>query len=84
MTLVVTRGTAFDPARVTSDNMAPTVCTGDGVVIDHLAATRALTVGDIVTFPPPPDGTEQIKRIVAMAGQGLAIADAYCRSTDGM
>ena len=37
---------------------------------------RAVEVGDIVTFPSPQDGTSTIKRVVAVAGQRVAIRDA--------
>lgn len=74
--LVTARFTVCDTVRVSSGSMAPTVCTGDLVVVDHLAPTRGLTVGDIVTFPRPGDGAEQIKRVVATGRQTVAIADA--------
>jgi signal peptidase I len=70
------RLTVFDPVRVTSGSMAPTVCTGDVVVVDHLAPRRGVEVDDIVTFPSPTDGSEQIKRVVAVGGQQVAIEDA--------
>jgi signal peptidase I len=74
--VVTARLTVCDPVRVSSGSMAPTVCTGDVVVIDHLAPRRGLAVGDIVTFPSPMTGAEQIKRVVAVGGQRVAIADA--------
>jgi len=74
--VVTGRLTVCDPARVSSGSMAPTVCTGDVVVLDHLGPRRGLAVDDIVTFPSPTDGTEQIKRVVALGGQRVAIADA--------
>ena len=74
--LVAARSTVFDVRRVASDSMAPTVCTGDLAVIDHLAPRRGLRPGDIITFPRPGDGTEMIKRVVATQGQRVAIADA--------
>ncbi|SEQ82931.1 signal peptidase I [Microlunatus flavus] len=74
--LVAARFTVCDAVRVSSGSMAPTVCTGDVVVVDHLAPARGLEVGDIVTFPRPGDGAEQIKRVVATARQTVAIADA--------
>lgn len=70
------RFTICDPVRVSSASMAPTVCAGDVVVVNHLAPRRGLAVDDIVTFPHPTEGTEQIKRIVALGGQSVAIADA--------
>ena len=74
--VVAGRLTVFDPVRVSSGSMAPTVCTGDVVVVDHLAPERGLDRGDIVTFPSPTDGGELIKRVVALGGQSVAIADA--------
>jgi len=70
------RLTLCDPMRVSSGSMAPTVCTGDVVVINHLAARRGLNIGDIVTFPSPITGAKQIKRVVAVGGQSIGIADA--------
>jgi len=74
--VVTARLTVFDPVRVSSGSMAPTVCTGDVVVVDHLAPRRGLAVGDIVTFPNPAGGGELIKRVVATGGQSVEIADA--------
>ena len=51
--VVAGRLTVCDPARVSSGSMAPTVCTGDVVIVDHLAPHGHLRVGDIVTFPSP-------------------------------
>jgi signal peptidase I len=70
------RFTVCDPVRVSSGSMAPTVCTGDVVAVDHLRPRRGLEVDDIVTFASPTDGSEQIKRVVAVGGQKVAIADA--------
>lgn len=74
--VVTARLTVCDPVRVSSGSMAPTVCTGDVVVVDHLAPRRGLAPGDIVTFPSPADGGELIKRVVATGGQRVEIADA--------
>jgi len=74
--VVVARATVCDTIRVSSGSMSPTVCTGDIVLRDRLAPAKRVTVGDIVTFPRPGDGAEQIKRVVALGGQTVAIADA--------
>lgn len=74
--VVAGRLTVCDPARVSSGSMSPTVCTGDVVIVDHLAPRGHLRVGDIVTFPSPVTDAEQIKRVVALAGQSVEIADA--------
>lgn len=70
------RLSVLDPVRVSSGSMAPTVCTGDVVVVNHLAPRGGVDRGDVVTFASPVDGTEQIKRVVAVAGQRVGIADA--------
>ncbi|MFL6063948.1 MAG: signal peptidase I [Friedmanniella sp.] len=74
--VVAGRLTVCDPVRVSSGSMAPTVCTGDIVIVDHLAPRGNLQVGDIVTFPSPITDAEQIKRVVALGGQSVEIADA--------
>ena len=73
--VVAGRFTVCDPVRISSASMAPTVCTGDVVVIDHLAPRRGVAINDVVTFAHPTEGTEQIKRVVAAGGQSVAIAD---------
>jgi signal peptidase I len=81
--VVTARFTVCDPLRVSSPSMAPTVCTGDVVVVDHVGPRRGLAVDDIVTFASPVDGSEQIKRVVALAGQRVGIADAVLE-VDGL
>jgi len=73
--LVAGRLTLCDPMRVSSGSMAPTVCTGDVVVVNHLAGRHGLNIGDIVTFPSPTTGAKQIKRVVALGGQSIEMAD---------
>jgi signal peptidase I len=80
--VVVVRLTALDTIRVSSGSMAPTVCTGDVVMINHLLPASGVEVGGIVTFPRPGDGSEQIKRVVALGGQSVAYVDAA--SIDGV
>jgi signal peptidase I len=76
--VVVIRTQFLDTASVSSDSMAPTVCTGDTVLLARLhgGETKAVAVGDIVTFPSPQDGAPTIKRVVAVGGQRVAIRDA--------
>jgi signal peptidase I len=69
------RFTVFDAVRVSSGSMAPTVCTGDIVIVDHLGPRRGLEIDDIITFASPIDGIEQIKRVVAVGEQRVGIAD---------
>ncbi len=70
------RLTVFDPVQVSSGSMAPTLCTGDVVIVNHLPLRGGPREDDIVTFASPTDGTEQIKRVVAVGGQQVAIEDA--------
>ena len=72
---VVVRTQVIDVVSVSSDSMAPTACSGDTVVLSRLG-TASVDVDDIVTFPNPQDGAPTIKRIVALAGQRVAIRDA--------
>jgi len=75
--VVVIRTQFLDIASVSSDSMAPTVCTEDTVLLARLHGDPvAVDVGDVVTFPSPQDGTPTIKRVVAVGGQRVAIRDA--------
>ena len=76
LAVVIIRWQFLDVATVSSDSMAPTVCTGDTVVIRRLDDPATVRVDDIVTFASPQDGTQTIKRVVAVAGQTVAIHDA--------
>ena len=73
---VIIRTQLIDTVTVSSDSMDPTVCTGDTVVLARLDHDTAIKVDDIVTFPSPADGQPAIKRVVAVAGQSVAIQDA--------
>ncbi len=73
---IVVRTQFIDTVTVSSDSMAPTVCTGDTLVLARLDGDDSAKVGDIITFPSPEDGRQAIKRVVAVAGQRVAIADA--------
>jgi len=76
LAVVIVRWQFLDIATVTSDSMAPTVCTGDTVLVARLDHPSTVGVDDIVTFPSPQDGGQTIKRVVAVAGQSVAIHDA--------
>jgi signal peptidase I len=69
------RATVVETVRVSSDSMAPTICTG-GVVLVATGHPGSVRVDDVVTFPSPADGSPTIKRVVAVAGQQVAIEDA--------
>ncbi len=74
--VVVIRTQFIDTVTVSSDSMAPTVCNGDTIVVQRLGGGDDVEVDDIVTFTGPVDGQPTIKRIVAVAGQSVAIKDA--------
>jgi len=76
LAVVLIRWQVLDVATVSSDSMAPTVCTGSTVLVLRLDRPSTVAVDDIVTFPSPQDGGQTIKRVVAVAGQSVAIHDA--------
>jgi signal peptidase I len=76
LVLVIVRWQYLDVATVSSDSMAPTVCTDDIVLVARLDDPSTIRVDDIVTFTSPEDGIQTIKRVVAVAGQRVAIRDA--------
>ena len=76
LAVVIVRWQFLDVATVSSDSMAPTVCTGDTVLVARLDQPGTVPVDTIVTFPSPQDGGQTIKRVVAVAGQSVAIHDA--------
>jgi signal peptidase I len=76
LAVVLVRWQYLDVATVSSDSMAPTVCTGDTVLIARIDHPDTVRVDDIVTFHSPQDGGQTIKRVVAVAGQSVAIHDA--------
>ncbi|MCW2802438.1 MAG: signal peptidase [Propionibacteriaceae bacterium] len=73
---VVIRTQVIDTVSVSSDSMAPTVCTGGTVLIHKVHNPTDVAVDDIITFPNPQDGEPMIKRVVGVAGQRVAIEDA--------
>jgi signal peptidase I len=72
----VLRTQVFDTVTVTSDSMAPTVCTGDALVLARLDNGNSVEASDVVTFASPVDGITTIKRVVAVGGQSIAVRDA--------
>jgi signal peptidase I len=72
---VVVRIQFLDVVTVSSDSMAPTVCTGDTLLVARIHAGDAVHRGDIVTFTGPATGESMIKRVVATGGEQLLITD---------
>ncbi len=65
-----------EPVTVGSDSMEPTVRSGDVVVVNRLASEfGGSLVGRVISFRGPLGDRTLIKRVVAEAGQTLAIRD---------
>jgi signal peptidase I len=75
--VVAVRVLALGWYPATSNSMAPTIARGDRVVVDKLVwRLRDLGPGDLVTFSSPVDGERLVKRVVAVAGDTVALEDA--------
>lgn len=72
---VLARTQFIDIVTVSSDSMAPTVCTGDTLLVSRVHDGDTVHRGDVVTFTNPADGEPMIKRVVAVGGQQLLITD---------
>jgi signal peptidase I len=94
--LTVTRTSFANHYGVPSGSMEPTLMPGDHVVVDmsaygvripftgiDIAARGAPQRGDVVIFKSPRDGTRLIKRVVAVAGDEVALRDGRL-SIDGV
>ena len=76
-TVLVVRGAVVEPLAVSSPSMLPTLAVGSTVVVDKLSVRwRPVGVGDVVVFRDPEDGRDAVKRVVALAGQTVALRDA--------
>lgn len=74
--VAVTRAEVAEPRRVSGDSMSPTLDQGDVVLVEKVGTTRAQR-GDLVTFDSPADGQQTVKRVIGVAGDVVAIRDAY-------
>jgi signal peptidase I len=69
-----------EPMRVSSDSMSPTFSTGDEVLVQKLGAhAREPGLGDIVVVRSPASGEMVIKRVAAVGGQTVGIADGVLK-----
>ena len=84
--LLITRSIVADWNQVPTGSMQPTIAVGDQIVVDKRAYDLRLPFtqvrlatwahprrGDIVTFPSPLDGRLYVKRVVAQAGDVVAM-----------
>ena len=66
-----------EPVTVSSDSMAPTIPSGAVVFLYKPAAAAGwIRNGVVVAFASPVDGRTAIKRVIAGAGQRVAIRDS--------
>lgn len=66
----------LEPLTVTSDSMEPTVMQGSTLLVARWQVpTSSADVGQLVVFRSPQDGHSMLKRVVAVAGQTLAVRD---------
>jgi signal peptidase I len=67
----------IEPVHVTSDSMVPAVHPGAyALVLTTPSARDELSPDDLVVFESPDDGATNLKRVIALAGQDVAIRDA--------
>ena len=75
--VLLVRGVVVEPREVASESMEPTLQAGSVVLVDKLGPRlRGVHREDVVVFASPQDGRESVKRVVAVAGQQVAIRDA--------
>jgi signal peptidase I len=86
--ILVARSTLADHYHVPSGSMEPSLMPGDHVLVDKAAygyrlpftqrvlwPAEAPRSGDVVIFDSPADGVRLIKRVVAVAGDVVAVRD---------
>ena len=75
--VLLVRGVVVEPREVASESMEPTLYPGSVVLVDKIGPRLAgVHREDVVVFASPQDGRESVKRVVAVAGQHVAIRDA--------
>lgn len=60
---------------VASSSMTPTICAGDRLLLWTLGAGSRAGPGDVVSFRDPAGDRSLLKRVVAVTGQTVEIAD---------
>ena len=77
LALLGARAWLVEPFTVSSDSMEPTIAQGSVVLMyKPAAASGTVRRGAVVAFTSPEDGHVAIKRVIAVAGQDVAIRDA--------
>jgi signal peptidase I len=88
--IAVARGSLADHYVVPTGSMEPTLMPGDRVLVDktaygwrlpytriELAGDAPPRAGDVVIFDSPEDGTRLVKRVVAVAGDRVAVRGGH-------
>ncbi len=77
LALLGARAWLVEPFTVSSDSMEPAIARGSVVLMyKPAAAPGTVDRGMVVAFTSPEDGHVAIKRVIAVAGQSVAIRDA--------
>jgi signal peptidase I len=77
LALAALRLWVVEPIHITSDSMLPAVQPGAyALVLTTPAAIDELAPDDLVVFESPDDGSVNVKRVVALGGQDMAIRNA--------
>ena len=75
--VVLVRAEVIEPRQVASESMEPTLHSGSLVLVDKLGPRlHGVHRQDVVVFTSPQDGSDSVKRVVAVGGQQVAIRDA--------
>jgi signal peptidase I len=78
--LLVVRAFAIEPFRIPTASMAPTLRSGDHVLVSKLAYLRhGPRRGDLVVFKRPRSDEIMLKRVVGLEGDTVEIADGILR-----
>jgi signal peptidase I len=75
-TVVLLRALVVDVVSVASDSMAPTLCSGDWLLVSKAPLASRVSAGDVVVFRAPGEDERSVKRVVALEGESVEIRDA--------
>jgi signal peptidase I len=74
--LLAVRTFVAEPLRIRTGSMAPTLVEGEHVLVDKLPrGDDDWRRGDVVAFPSPENDEMLVKRVVALAGERVALRD---------
>lgn len=79
LVVVLLRVIAFESFYITSDSMAPTLDSGDRIIVNKFSSGSA-SRGDLVVFNRPttdstPSNDDLVKRVIALEGETIAFSD---------